>query len=251
MEFLRRATKSHLQPGIPFGFADVTMEVSLICLWTIPFKLLISFQTMCNIDCTGCPYTASWLAQIDILMRTSFTINSTKMEDASFALLQQSGESVTYQVSRPDLYYVNHLSEYEHRIRKKTHNISEAIRRSALMSETALATECGTGHRSDTPHRGRHTALMPFYGGMPADTDLASLKVKSVGEGNSVVNRTVKAWQGMATVCSLIKYFDRIVVGVSSVEDELVIRQHVSCFVFDNYVSIYPNYILNIGSFLC
>jgi hypothetical protein len=161
-------------------------------------------------------------------MRAKFHINSTKMEEASFALLQMTRITNTYQVSRPDHYYVNHLSEYEHKVRRKTHNVSLAVSRSAGMSASALAAECAPAALAGRPPEAVFLALVPFYGGLPPATDATNFKVGSVGEGNSVVNRTVKAWQGMATVCSLLKYYGRVVVGVSSAEDEAAMEEHVS-----------------------
>ena len=147
------------------------------------------------------------------------------MEEASFAIMSRAS---VYQVSRPDLYYVNHLSEYEHRMRSKTHNVNISITKSAIMSAAAIAHECSTIEYV-TDNSIQYLSILPFYGGLPPNTS-ANLKVNSIGEGNSIVNRTVKTWQCMATVCSLLKYYNHVVIGVASGLDEEIIRHNVSNF---------------------
>lgn len=160
------------------------------------------------------------------------------MEDASFALLQSRIASV-YQMAHPDLYYVNHLSQFEHLLKRKTHNITYSIERSAAVSAAAFRAECNIANSRVLQKERFYLALVPFYGGLPANTDTSNYKVRSVGEGNSVVNRTVKAWQGMATICSLMRFYGRVVVGVSSQDDEAIMRKHVRHKLCFNFQMIY------------
>jgi hypothetical protein len=148
------------------------------------------------------------------------------MEQASLILMQQTKDIDIFQMSDPDAYYVNHLSEYEHLLRKKTHNLTMTLAMEAAMSGAAAQGECATlpMYRGDALPG--FLALMAFYGGVPPDVDQHH-RVRSVGEGNSLASRVVKAKQGIATACSLLRYFETVVVAVSSVADVNAISTEV------------------------
>lgn len=140
------------------------------------------------------------------------------MEQASFVLMQQTQDVDIFQMSDPDAVYVNHLSEYEHLQRKKTHNLTTSLAMEATMSEAAARGECSlliSTHNTRTDILG----LMPFYGGAPPDVDERTHRVRSIGEGNSLASRAIKAKQGVATACSLLRYFGTVAIAVSSNAD--------------------------------
>ena len=58
----------------------------------------------------GCPYTASWLAHVNLYKRTGWFLHSTKMETASFNIFDRA--KYKYQLSDPADYYVHHMSMY-------------------------------------------------------------------------------------------------------------------------------------------
>ena len=147
------------------------------------------------------------------------------MEMATIHLVQQFENTSIFQVANPDAYYVNHLSDYEHRLRRQTRNFTVAIEKASVLALNAFSGECRLV--PTVLHNGQsHLALIPFFGGLPPNTTTL-MKVESLGEGNSVVNRTTKAMQCMATACSLLKYFNRVIIGVNNAEDELIINEHV------------------------
>jgi hypothetical protein len=170
------------------------------------------------VNVSACPYSASWLAHGDLFRRVRWRLNSTKMEQASLMLMQQTKDVDIFQMSDQDAYYVNHLSEYEHSQRKKTHNLTASLVMEAAMSGTAARGECSAlaWHRSNA--LSGFLAIMSFYGGIPPQVD-EQHRVRSVGEGNSLASRAVKAKQGVATACSLLRYFETVVIAVSSDAD--------------------------------
>jgi hypothetical protein len=147
------------------------------------------------------------------------------MEMATIHLVQQFENTSIFQVANPDMYYVNHLSDYEHKLRRLKRNFTYAIEKASILAFNAYSGECPAAPA--VLHNGQsHLALIPFFGGLPPNTT-SQMKVESLGEGNSVVNRTTKAIQCMATACSLLKYFNRVVIGVNNAEDEAIVTEHV------------------------
>eukprot|EP01035_Chromulina_nebulosa_P017069 gene17069-22581_t len=103
------------------------------------------------------------------------------MEAASFLIFDKA--HLKFQLSDPDAYFVHHMSMYEHLVHKK-----------------------------------EYIAIIPFYGGLPPNVT-SDMSVKSIGQGNSLVNAETKALQCMATICSCLKYFGQVVVGVVRDDD--------------------------------
>ena len=81
--------------------------------------------------------------------------------------------------------------------------------------------------RSPTGNRGEFLALVPFYGGLPPNTSAGAFLTDSLGQGNSRVSLEVKAHQAMATVCSCLRYFGHVVVGVARSEDRQQMKKLV------------------------
>ena len=65
----------------------------------------------------GCPYAAAWLTHVSLFCATTWYMESTKMETATFNIFTK--ERLGYQLVDPDMFYVNHMSMYEHWIHKK------------------------------------------------------------------------------------------------------------------------------------
>lgn len=134
--------------------------------------------------CTGpgCPYTASWLAHTGLYQKTHWWMESTKMEAASFNMFDKA--KFKFQVADPDAYYVHHMSMFEHLIHKK-YGFESAQSKTLVLSKAAIHGECSnlTINRSIK----NMIALVPFYGGLPPNVT-SDQKVKSIGQGNSLVS---------------------------------------------------------------
>lgn len=113
-----------------------------------------------------------------------------------------------FQLSDPDAYYVHHMSMFEH-LNHKKYNFTIANQKTLIMSRAAINGECEGLQISKSTE---YFALVPFYGGLPPDVT-TDLSVKSIGQGNSLVDASTKVLQTMATICSCLKYFGRVVVG--------------------------------------
>lgn len=80
---------------------------------------------------------------------------------------------------------------------------------------------------SPAGNRGEFLALVPFYGGLPPNTSVGAFQTDSLGQGNSRVSLEVKAHQAIATVCSCLRYFGHVVVGVARSEDRQQMKKLV------------------------
>lgn len=151
-----------------------------------------------------------------------------------------------FQLSDPDAYYVHHMSMYEHYLHQKQ-GFDVAQNKTLIMSKAAFAGECANLTVSKLKSA---ISFIPFYGGLPPNVT-KDLAVKSIGQGNSLVSKfssiyqyknmlphqtnylqvdaSTKALQTMATVCSCLKYFGNVIVGVTRDEDRVLIEQMV-CF---------------------
>jgi hypothetical protein len=65
---------------------------------------------------SGCPYTASWLAHINLYKRLVWNIDNTKMEAASFEIFDKA--SFKFQLEDHTAFFVHHLSHFEHAVHK-------------------------------------------------------------------------------------------------------------------------------------
>jgi len=88
-----------------------------------------------------------------------------------------------------------------------------------IMSKAAFHGECT--NVKINPNR-QYVAFVAFYGGLPPNVT-KDLSVKSIGQGNSLVDASTKGLQSMATVCSALKYFGKVFIGVARDEDKQII----------------------------
>jgi hypothetical protein len=145
----------------------------------------------------GCPYTASWLITINLFIKTHWWTEITKMEAASFNVFDKA--KLKFQLADPDAYYVHHMSMYEHFVHRKE-GFEEAKRRTLILSNAALAGECGNFTANDSTE---FVALIPFYGGRPPNVT-ADNKVHSLGQGNSLVFIINFRWHPLNRLCRLM-----------------------------------------------
>jgi hypothetical protein len=161
------------------------------------------------------------LAATDLFMKSYFSTTILKMEEASFSLMLKSTH--VFQLSDPDLYYVNHMSAYEHAVMHK-HGYEVAENRTMIMSQAAILSECSS---LSTISHNSFLSLIPFYGGRPPGVD-ENLKVQSLGQGNSLVAASTKALQCIATTCSVLTNFGGLaVIGVSNDRDRNILKNTV------------------------
>lgn len=186
----------------------------------------------------GCPYAAAWMTHVSLFCSTKWFMESTKMETATFNIFDGAKHRKAYQYTDPENYYVNHMSMYEHWYHKK-YSFGEAARQTYLMANRSYHGECmGLWDKDFNNEPGylepmvpskstEFLALLPFYGGLPPNVTDDKL-VKSLGQGNSLVNAHTKGLQAMASVCSLIRYFGHVIIGVARDDDHALMQSMVS-----------------------
>ena len=113
---------------------------------------------------------------------------------------------------------------YEHLLHKKS-GFQVAKNKTAILSKAAFHGECDKLNISKTKE---YLTLIPFYGGLPPNVSDDFSKVRSIGQGNSLVDPSIKVLQCMATVCSCLKYFGHVVIGVVRTEDRELITAMVT-----------------------
>ena len=91
-----------------------------------------------------------------------------------------------FQVVDSDAYYVHHMSRYEHFVHKSD-GFEVAKNKTLIMSKAAYEGECANLRVNS--HR-EFLAIIPFYGGLPPNVT-KDLTVKSIGQGNSLVTKTI------------------------------------------------------------
>eukprot|EP00981_Chlorochromonas_danica_P008455 scaffold2193_cov179-Ochromonas_danica.AAC.34 len=138
------------------------------------------------------------------------------------------------------------MSMYEH-LNHKAYGFETAHNKSIILASHAAQSECEALNNKQTRTRQKYypsnyLALIPFYGGLPPNVT-KDLSVKSIGQGNSLVDASTKALQTLATTCSCLKYFGNVVIGVARLQDRILIldmlqrlsvrdRQHVNVVQF-------------------
>ena len=155
----------------------------------------------------GCPYTASWLAHINLYKNLNWKTDSTKMETHSFVIFDSARQK--YQLDDHNAYYVHHMSMYEHVLHKQQ-GFETAQNLTTILAQASYEGECAKLSPSTFSRRG-YIGLVPFYSGLPPNVT-AGLHVKSIGQGNSLVKEEVKLDWLMATTCSMLKYFGEVCV---------------------------------------
>lgn len=114
------------------------------------------------------------------------------------------------------------MSMYEH-LNHKKFGFEVANNKTIKLSLAAFNGECSTLQVSKSKE---YMALIPFYGGLPPGVT-ADFKVSSIGQGNSLLDASTKALMAMATICSCLKYFGHVTVGVARLEDRILINDMV------------------------
>lgn len=170
---------------------------------------------------SGCPYMGAWLAHSDHYMKASWNLVSRKMEEATFNMFHAN----VYQTDMA--HHVKHMSAFEHSVNNaRMPNASSIIE---AYINAAYDGECDD-LMSHPVASNSFLALVPFYGGMPPSaTKTIDGGIPTNGEGHSKTSPLLKAYATMATVCSCLKYFGRVVIGLTSDSDENLIETEVCC----------------------
>jgi hypothetical protein len=171
----------------------------------------------------GCPYAAAWLIDVSTYLRTGWNLASRKMEEASFNVFRRA------QAFQTDMsYHVKHMSAYEHSVvsvfnknKKSRDEINHMIYRYARALFLSQCSSVVVQNETDV-----FLALIPFYSGQPPNVTRED-GIGTEGEGHSRAPVDVKAIEAVATVCSALKYFGRVVVGVTSEKDEALLIEKV------------------------
>eukprot|EP01038_Epipyxis_sp_PR26KG_P006295 gene6295-8669_t len=175
----------------------------------------------------GCSYTAQWMAEVNLFRRIPFWMDISRAEAASFEIFHKS--RLKYLLTDPSAYYVHHMSMYEH-LNHKKYGFDVAANKTHTMSNAAFQGECSSFLQStSTDGNNSYIAMIPFYGGLPPNVT-SNLTVQSQGQGNSLVNASTKSLQCFATVCSCLKYFGNVIIGVTNIDDRKVIQQQLKEF---------------------
>jgi hypothetical protein len=190
----------------------------------------------------GCPYAAAWLTHVSLFCATGWYMESTKMETHTFNIFR--GNTAGYQLVDPFVYSVNHMSMFEHWAHKKS-GFGDAVKQSFIMSNASYYDQCfGAGYQASLATE--FVAMIPFYGGLPPNVTAGNL-VRSIGQGNSLVNAETKALQAMAALCSIVKYFGQTIIGVANLADRTLMLKEVSmlicvlcvvCYVYKNETGV-------------
>lgn len=151
----------------------------------------------------ACPYSACWLVRTDFFLAVRFPVKEKKLERASFYMFYKA--SPAFQLGDKVAYYVNHLSEFEHKYTRRRGS-REARRATRVLSRSAFRGECANMTARDNAY----VAVIPFIG------------FKSVG--HSTADAHTKLLQLGATLCSCARWFGHAVVGVSREADLRSVR---------------------------
>lgn len=124
----------------------------------------------------GCPYTASYLAHINLYRQLGWKTDSTKMETHSFVIFDYARQK--YQLDDHDAYYVHHMSHFEHLVQRES-GFAKAEELSGILGQAAYEGECQKLDPSKF-NKG-YLGLVPFYSGLPPNVT-SNLHVKSIGQ---------------------------------------------------------------------
>lgn len=171
----------------------------------------------------SCAYMAAWLVSVNLYRKVAFYLDIARAEAASTEVEKTTPHK--YMLLNDSEYYVHHMSNYEH-LNHKAYGFPAAEDKTALMSRAAVRGECaalkgGGTSSSSSDKRNEYIAFVPFYSGRPSNG--SQYWTDGLGHGNSIVNSTIKAQQGMATICSCLQYFGFVFVGVSSTKDRILL----------------------------
>lgn len=186
----------------------VLISTAYVCSKDVP-TLKIPLRLL---DEVACPYAAAFIASKGLHLRIRHWLNVFKMEEVFFNTIGTSRFKLHF--SNPQLFYVHHLSSYEHEIHDHE-GIDVARKKTIELSKAARAGECQDFLASGDQ---QFIAFIPFYGGLPPNVT-SDLKVRSVGEGNSLMDKEVKGLQLLATLCSALKLAGQAVIAVANTAD--------------------------------
>ena len=177
-------------------------------------------------------YAAAWFAHVDAVLTTPFK-DSLGMEYHDYNMYNVRPHLVL-KSKRFDDFFVDHLSTYEHLLRKQRKvDIATVERRVSEQAAQAVAESCGPLRLSDPAARAafeervllntsQPLAVIPFYGGEP---EVNAETGKQMGNAHSVVSRDAKAAQTKAVLCSVMHHLEaRVVVGVCNTADRAAIE---------------------------
>jgi hypothetical protein len=164
----------------------------------------------------------AWLADRRYFLKGSWRLDSRKMEEATFNMFHGS-------VFYTDIeYHVKHLSMFEHSVRQakklSSDNMNSII---GKYLRAAYAGECSNVTVNKRWHS--YLTIIPFYGGLPpiVNGTIGTDGRSTDGEGHSKTSPELKTLTCLATACSCLKYFGRVVIAVASIEDEDRIKKQV------------------------
>lgn len=155
----------------------------------------------------NCPFSGAWLGSSHLLRRTKYVLKDTVIEKALFRIFRVADER--YHTTQGDNFFVNHMSQYEHCFRSSGASNETVEENCAIHAESAMLGECKDLSVSEA-HRDSNTvlAVMPFFGGKWLH--------------HSVVSERVKEHRAMATLCSVLRHFPRVLVG--AIEGEGLVK---------------------------
>ena len=111
-------------------------------------------------------------------------------------------------------FYVNHLSDYEHRLAKAAKVLDQnTVDLVAAMTNAEEKRACLAEQQARGSHHGRIIGLIPFYPGGVGNHN-------ETGNAHSISSSATKASWLRVVVCSLAEYMATIVIGTCSAEHE-------------------------------
>ena len=157
-------------------------------------------------------YAGAWLARRDLFQETAFG-DSLGMEYHDYNVYHQGGNGrprVALKSARATDFYVEHLSEYEHAVRRRARDPGLLIRRQA--EDAARACDEPRAAADYPAGAAPPLVLIPFWGGLP----------QKGGNAHSKVSVEEKLLQLRGVACSVRNTFPgaELVVGVASAADE-------------------------------
>ena len=164
----------------------------------------------------NCPFSGAWLANVDLFLKSKVVVSDTLIEKVTFRIFRDA--RTRYWISNHRVFYVNHMSQFEHCIRRK--NFTSVMFEFTCLShaQSAEMGECNVLELPNSNVSKQTLVVMPFYPGK--------------WNGHSTTNADVKSHWGMATLCSTLRYFGSVVVGtLESMGNSLELL--VSCDSFD------------------
>jgi len=170
-------------------------------------------------DEIGCSYVGAWLSHINLFRKIPYWVDISRAEAASTEVYNRLPNK--YLFKNFDAHYVNHLSMFEH-LNSNKYGFSEAQRKSRILAQSAFEGECGAIVAVNMSQIDLTSiAIVPFYGGLPPNG--TSHLSDSLGQGNSKVDEDTKALQCLATVCSCLRYFGHVFIGISRAPDRALL----------------------------